>query len=214
MFARRALLVIPLVATTVMGCRLLRPMNPNADASGEAPELMEAGPAPDTGMAPMVQAEPRPVGRVTDATIAAMVLAANNVDISYARLVAGRSERADVLQFADRMRTDHAVVNNLVHELATRLEIAPEDNTASLDLRDESAVKREMLRDLRGFAFDSAYATNEISYHRRYLESVDLVMLPNVRNDDMRAMLTNVRPIIAAHLAHAEQLWANVMTRK
>jgi putative membrane protein len=70
------------------------------------------------------------------------------------------------------------------------------------------------MRDLAGFVFDSAYVTNEISYHRRFLELIDNTMMPRARNSELKELLMNVRPAVAAHLAHAEQLWANVMTRK
>ena len=67
---------------------------------------------------------------------------------------------------------------------------------------------------LTGFAFDSAYIANEVSYHQRFLATLDQVMLPAVRRPDLHTMLTTVRPAIAAHLAHAEQVWANVMAAR
>ena len=84
----------------------------------------------------------------------------------------------------------------------------------SLDMRDESATRRDAMRDLTGFAFDSAYITNEVSYHQRFIAVIDNVMLPAVRNAELRSLLTSVRPAVAAHLAHAEQVWANVMSRR
>ena len=199
------------------GCRLLRPIpetpedQPATDVI-ESPRPMEAEPATTdaTVSAPL----PQRVGDLGDANIAAMLLASNNTNISYARLVPSRAQRDDVKQFAQRMITDHLGVNALLTETLSRIELAPRDNFASLDMRDESAARRDALRDLTGFAFDSAYITNEISYHQRFLASLDHLMLPRVRDGELKSLLTSVRPAVAAHLAHAEQVWANVMTRR
>lgn len=163
--------------------------------------------------APLPKPAPRR-GTLGDANIAAMVLALNNTDISYARLVPARAQRDDVIKFADRMLTDHTGVNGLVTDLLRKLDLAAVDNITSLDLRDESAHNRDILRELSGFAFDSTYMENEVSYHRKFLTTIDNDMLPSARNAELRSLLVSIRPAVAAHLAHAEQTRANVLAKK
>ena len=153
-------------------------------------------------------------GRVNDANITAMLLASNNTDISYARLVPSRGQRDDVRKFAERMLTDHAGLNAMITDLIRRLDIDPKDNTISLDLRDESANKRDIMRELSGFAFDSTYMENEIAYHQKFLATIDEIMTPAARNGELRNLLAVIRPAVAAHLAHAEQTKANVLAKK
>jgi putative membrane protein len=160
--------------------------------------------------APELQRE----GQLTDANIAAIVRASNNTDISYAQLAPARAERQDVKDFAQRMLTDHTGVNGLVDDLLRKLDLTPVDNPTSLDLRDISAAKRDTLRELSGYAFDSTYIENEVTYHRGFLASIDTLLLPHAHNDDLRALLTTVRPAVAAHLAHAEQVRANVIAKR
>jgi len=216
---RRPLVVLVLAAaaSAASGCRLFRPVNPNAPAE---PTPQPAARAPD---APGAAAPaPAPARRsasdqrrgLTDANIAAMVLALNNTDISYARLVPSRAERADVKEFATRMLTDHTGVNGLVNDLLAKLDVVPEDNTASLDMRDESANKRDMMRELSGHAFDSTYMANEVAYHQKFLATIDSVMIPAARHAELKGLLGAVRPAVAAHLAHAEQVRANVFQRR
>ena len=206
MSQRRVLLAFLALSTLTSGCRFFRPVNPSAPAasSGSATQSSTASRA-STARAP---------GRFSDANVGAMVLALNNTDISYARLVPARSQRADVKQFAERMLTDHTGVNQLVTNVLAKHDVTPEDNTASLDMRDESAEKRDLMRELSGFAFDSTYAENEVSYHRKFLAQIDNVLLPSARNADLRSLLTAVRPAVASHLAHAEQLRADVLAKK
>jgi putative membrane protein len=190
-----------------------------APAAAPVATPVETRPAP-IATPPVVEPSPQPVatpvrrGAVRDPNIAAMVLASNNTDISYARLVPARAQHADVKKFAERMLTDHNGVNSLIHDLIRSADLTPEDNEISLDMRDESANKRDILRELSGFAFDSTYMENEVSYHRNFLSSIDNVMLPSVRSPSLRDLLNALRPAVAAHLAHAEQVRATVLMKK
>ena len=204
MIARRVLLAFTAVGLLTSGCRFFRPVNPNAPATTTS----AATPAPQQ------PARAQSPGRVTDANIAAMVLALNNTDISYARLAPARAEREDIRKFAERMLTDHTGVNQLVTNLMTTLDLEAEDNVASLDMRDESAEKRDLMREMSGYRFDSTYIENEISYHRKFLAQIDNVLLPAARNAELKGLLTAVRPAVASHLAHAEQVRADVLAKK
>lgn len=213
MFYRRALLSSLALVVLASGCRLFRPVNPSGSTDVQpAADTMVASEATPAQAAP--DARPVDVGSLNDANIAAIVLASNNTDISYARLVPLRAERTDVKDFARRMLTDHTGVNGLITELLTRLDLTPEDNVLSLDLRDESSARRDAMRELSGHGFDSTYIENEVSYHRRFLYSIDNVLAPRARSQELQTLLNSVRPAIAAHLAHAEQVRANVLTRK
>jgi len=70
------------------------------------------------------------------------------------------------------------------------------------------------MRELMGYKFDSTYIENEVSYHRKFLNAIDNILEPRARNEELKTLLTSVRPAVAAHLAHAEQVRANVLTRK
>src|SRR4051812_20866286 len=76
-----------------------------------------------------------------DRDVAAIFLAANNTDVSYAQvaLTPGRTTNADVVAFANRMLSDHGGLNKSALELYSTTGITPRDNTVSLNFRDESA---------------------------------------------------------------------------
>jgi putative membrane protein len=216
MLSHRALLMCLAAASLAAGCRYFKPVNPIPTDTAAA----DAFPTPGTPVAeaPAPSVEPTAPRRssrsFSDGNIAAMLMASNNTDISYARLVPSRAARDDVKRFAQRMLTDHVGVNTMVNELLAALDLAAQDNVESLDMRDESADKRDIMRELSGYAFDSTYIENEVSYHRKFLLSIDAVMLPRARNEQLRNLLTSVRPAVAAHLAHAEQVRADVLAKK
>ncbi|MEO8335173.1 MAG: DUF4142 domain-containing protein [bacterium] len=152
--------------------------------------------------------------RVSDGNIVAIVLAANNTDLSYARLAPARSRSADVRAFAQRMTTDHTILNVKVSDIALRNGITGEENSTSLDFRDHSAERRDILRELDGARFDSTYIANEVDYHTELLAAINTVLAPNARNSELREYVGNLKPAVSAHLAHAEQLRATLATRK
>jgi putative membrane protein len=88
------------------------------------------------------------------------------------------------------------------------------DNEVSFDLRDDAETKRLILRDLEGAAFDSAYATNEVSYHKTVLGAIDGALIPSAKNAELKALLVQVRPAVAAHLEHAEVLASKKAVRR
>jgi putative membrane protein len=155
---------------------------------------------------------PAPAG-ITDANIAAIVVTANTADILYAEMALAKSQDAGVRAFATMVKKDHESVNEVATALVTRLGLAPEMNELAFDLRDDAESKRLTLRDFEGFAFDSAYAANEVAYHILVLEAIDDVLLPAARNVELRELLVAVRPAFAAHLEHARRLSEKKSTR-
>lgn len=154
-----------------------------------------------------------PSSGLSDANIAAIVVAANTADILYAELALAKSRDAEVRAFASMVKKDHESVNEAAIALVTRLKVTPVDNEASFDLRDDAETKRLTLRELEGFAFDSAYSVNEVSYHRTVLGTLDRALIPGARNPELRALLVEVRPAISAHLDHAVALAAKQAAR-
>lgn len=151
---------------------------------------------------------------LSDANIAAIVVAANNADILYADLALAKSQDPEVRGFATMVKKDHQSVNEAAVALVTKLKVTPVDNQISFDLRDDAETKRLKFRDLEGFAFDSTYAANEVSYHTTVLGAIDAALIPSAQNAELKALLVSVRPAVAAHLEHAKGLAAKKSTRR
>jgi len=151
-------------------------------------------------------------GAPTDGNIAAMFLAANNTDVSYAQVAVarGRTTTPAILAFAARMLSDHGGLNQAIMQVCASARIIPEDNIVSLDFRDESAAKRDTLRERNGAPFDSIYIANEVRYHQKLLGVIDSVLIPAARNPELKSLLTGVRPAFAAHLEHAQRVQAGL----
>jgi putative membrane protein len=143
---------------------------------------------------------------VTDPQIAAIVVAANEVDIRAGDLARERAENAEVKAFAERMVTDHTGVNKAASDLVGRLGVTPEPNATSQKLTQDGEQARTALQGQTGAAFDRAYVDGEVAYHQAVLDAIDQTLIPGAQNAELKALLEQTRPAVAAHLEHARQL--------
>ena len=144
--------------------------------------------------------------RVSDANIAAIVVAANNADIAYANMALNKAVSDEVKSFARRMVADHNGVNTAAAALVAKLGVTPAENSISLDLRDNAERIRDELREKEGIEFDRAYIENEIEYHQSVLNTIDDTLLPSATDAELKQLLQNTRPAVAAHLDHAKRI--------
>ncbi len=145
-----------------------------------------------------------------DAQIAAIVVAANQVDIDAGKLAQSKARNKDVKAFAQTMVKDHTGVNKSATDLVKKLNVKPEENPTSKSLKDNGKKELAHLKGLKGAAFDKAYIDNEVAYHQSVLDAVDKVLIPNAKNQELHDLLVKVRPAFVAHLEHAKQLQASL----
>jgi putative membrane protein len=151
---------------------------------------------------------------VTDPQIAAIVVAANTVDIEAGKLAQSKTKNKKVREFADKMVRDHTAVNEAAVALVTKLGVTPEENDTSRGLIASGVKARQDLSKLKGKAFDKAYMDNEVAYHKLVLNAVDSTLIPDAQNAELKATLVKYRPAFAQHLQHAEELQAALSGKK
>jgi putative membrane protein len=150
---------------------------------------------------------PKPAGAtLTDPQIAAIVVAANQVDVDAGKLAVDKTKNDEVKKFAQLMITDHSAVNQAAVELVTKLKVTPEETDASRGLVSSGADTRTKLSALDGEAFDRAYVDNEVAYHQAVIGVLDTQLIPSATNEELKKTLVSVRPAFMAHLEHAQQL--------
>jgi putative membrane protein len=145
-------------------------------------------------------------GGPNDAQIAAIVVAANQVDIDAGKLAESRAKNKDVKAFGKMMVTDHTGVNKAAKDLVTKLHVKPEDNPTAQSLKKGGQENIAHLKTLKGDAFDKAYIDHEIIYHQQVIDAIDKTLIPSAQNAELKALLVKVRPAFVAHLEHAKHL--------
>jgi putative membrane protein len=145
-----------------------------------------------------------------DAQIAAIVVAANTVDIDAGKLAESKTKNKDVRAFAKRMVADHSGVNQQAVALVKKLHVTPEANDTSKSLTQGGESTRDRLKGLSGAAIDKAYVDNEVGYHQTVLDALDKTLIPSASNAELKALLVKVRPAFVAHLEHAKHIQAQL----
>ena len=149
-------------------------------------------------------------GAVSDAQIAAIVLAANTVDSTAGALAEQKGANSEVKSFGRTMVADHGGVNQKAVALAGRLGLTPEENATSRQLTQGGEQSRAQLNGLSGAAFDRAYIDHEVEYHQTVLDALDKTLIPNAQNAELKALLEQTRPAVAAHLEMAKNIQGRV----
>jgi putative membrane protein len=147
---------------------------------------------------------------LTDPQVAHVAVTANTIDIEMGKLAQRKATNPEVKQFAATMITDHTAVNEQASALATRLKVTPQDNPVSQSLQKGATDARATIEPKSGAAFDRAYIDREVAYHQAVLDALDKLLIPTTENADLKKLLTDVRPAIAAHLAHAKQIQSSL----
>ena len=199
---RRILGALAAIATAVAlaGCK--KTENPPADTAAPA-----VAPAPDTTK-PAAAAAPA----INDAQIASIVVTANSVDSAAGKLAEKKGATKAVKDFGKTMVTDHGGVNKQAVALVTKLNVTPEDNDTSKQLKSGGDANLAKLEGLSGKAFDKEYIDHEVAYHQAVLDAIDKTLIPNAQNADLKALLVKVRPAIAAHLEMAKKIQSTQTT--
>jgi putative membrane protein len=149
-----------------------------------------------------VSAQPK----INDAQIAAIAVAANQVDVDAGKLALSKARNGEIKKFAQTMVTDHGGAIKAATDLVGKLKVTPQENDTSKALVKGGQDARAKLAKLDGDAFDKAYVDNEVGYHETVVKALDDTLIPNAQNGELKSLLTSVRRVAAAHLDHAREL--------
>jgi putative membrane protein len=143
---------------------------------------------------------------LSDPEVASVAVVANQIDISYAEIAIKKSKNKKILEFANRMITDHNAVIKQAVALVTKLSVTPKDNAVSQSLNDNAEKTRKMLRNASKKEFDKMYIDNEVAYHKAVISAIRDLLIPESDNKELKELLEDVLPALEAHLGHAEMV--------
>jgi len=143
---------------------------------------------------------------LSDPEVASVAVVANQIDISYAEIAVKKSKNKEILDFANRMITDHNAVINQAVALVTKLSVTPKDNVISQSLLEGAEKTKKTLRKATRKNFDKLYIDNEVAYHKAVIAAVKDLLIPESDNKELKGLLQTVLPALEAHLGHAEMV--------
>jgi putative membrane protein len=124
----------------------------------------------------------------------------NKAEIQLAHLALKNSHNSKVRTFAIRMIHDHTALNQQLHRLAGRKNLALPNELSAEAQHEESKLKQ-----LAGSQFDKAYADYEVAQHKKLLDRFQNEA-DSARGLAVREFAKSVIPILKEHAKLAEQL--------
>ncbi len=190
--------LVPLLILGLAACER-RPeeeaMPAGQPAGGAAPPAAET--VPPGGTAAMLS--PSEIGAVLTATDSAEILPS--------QLALEKSQNTEVRAYAQRMITDHGMLEDSLRALERQLNITPAQSTLSQQVQSQTQSTMQQLRGLSGAEFDRAYMEWMVNSHQAALSTVDNQLMPAARDPQIRTTLEQkVRPIIVGHLESAQSI--------
>lgn len=143
--------------------------------------------------------------KLDDPTIVAIFDAANTWDIETGQLAATKGRSKAVRDFGAMLVRDHTVVRQQGRDLVKKLGVRPTPPSDFAMANDHASALRR-LNAASGKAFDRAFLTHEVAYHKAVIDAVTTTLLPSLQNQEAKDLVTKVAPAFAAHMAAAQDL--------
>ena len=149
--------------------------------------------------------KPTTAPALDDATIVAIFDAANTYDMETGALAAKKGSTQAVRDFGKQLTGDHTNVRQQGRDLATHLHVTPTP-PKDFALAGAHADAMKKLAALDGKAFDQAFLQHEVAFHKAVIDAVTTTLLPALKNQDVKDLVTKVAPAFNAHMMAAQHL--------
>jgi putative membrane protein len=142
---------------------------------------------------------------VDDPTICAIFDAANTWDIETSDIAIKKGSTKEVRDLAAMFSRDHKAVRQQGRDLVKKLNVTPTPpKDFALATDHEQAMKT--LQSTSGKAFDRAYLTHEVAYHKAVIDAITNSFIPATQNAELKALEVKVGPAFQAHMLAAQRL--------
>jgi putative membrane protein len=192
--------------------------NPDTPAAAPTIAPAELPPAPVNGpdAGPPADAAPAPTAAkndtgapnsakpnaLSDDQIAAITDSANSTEIEEGKLARLKSKDKEVQRFAAKMIAAHEEAK----KNQDKLKLPTAESALGNTLGTAAASAMNSLKSSDGAAFDKAYIDAQVDAHQKLLAALNDQLLPNVKNQDLKAYLNQIQPHVAHHLQEAQEI--------
>jgi len=150
---------------------------------------------------------PAHAAALSDEEIVAIVAIANVNEINAGKLAKSNAYQEQVRQFADKMIKDHRAMDQKAGRLAVKLKLNPLPSDLGESLKAQGSETMEGLKIApKGPIFDKEYMSSQVHMHEQVLNLFNNELIPNAKNEQLKALLQKSSKDIESHLEHARQL--------
>jgi len=107
-----------------------------------------------------------------------------------------------VKSFAAMMITHHGEAK----QKQAKLKLKTEESGISTALQSDAGATLDALNANTGKDFDKTYIAAQVNEHQKVLDTINDQLLPNVKDERLKAYLDEIKPKVEQHLQRAKQL--------
>lgn len=147
-------------------------------------------------------ADPAPVV-LTDAEMLGVLAIANGAEVSSGEVAVTKGQKQEVKDFGTKMVADHTASNLKIEAVELKSGIKRAESEMSRQLKTDTDKMIDDLKSAKDVDFDRNYIDNQVMIHQQLLDKLDNEFLPNVKNSDIKDLLTETRTAVETHLNDA-----------
>lgn len=145
---------------------------------------------------------------LTDGQITQIILTADQAQIDAGLAAHDQAQNSTVKDYADNSILAYTANLTELKKLEITTGIKPEDSDASKALKEETDKQLQDIKAQKGVSFDKAYIDNQVEMQQRYLESLDMSLIPQAKNADIQSFLKTSRSSLESQLNSAKAIQA------
>lgn len=206
-------LALPLVVASCGGDSSREPRAPEAASepvtmtpAARTEPVTEAPPDADEAV-PLDPVETAPpVEKLSDAQIADIISSANQGEIDQAKQAQKKAKNPRVKKFAAMMIRHHGDAQKKLAGVVKKLMLSSSPSAFQSEVRTSGASVLDKLKTMTGTDFDVAYMDAQVTQHEAVLDALDKKLAPQAETEEMRTLLSELRPVIEKHLTEARDI--------
>ncbi len=145
-------------------------------------------------------------GMLTDGEILHIAMTSDMGEIVTSEPAVNKATNAQVRQFAQDMVAMHTQAAQQTRDVAGREGVALQPNQVSMTMDRSARGAAQKLNGMSGAQFDMMYLETQHTLHQHTLNDLDFVLIPDARDEQVRAHLTQKRGVVQQHLERVRQL--------
>jgi len=142
------------------------------------------------------------VASLSDSQIARITNDANSAEIDQGKLAQKKAKDARVKKFAERMVKHHTEAK----DKQAKLKLETSSSDMAMKLEHDADKTLGDLKANSNASFDEEYIAAQVKEHQQVLDTIDQQLIPNAKNDDLKAYLKEIRPTVESHLKDAREI--------
>jgi Predicted outer membrane protein len=143
--------------------------------------------------------------KLDDPTIVAIFDAANTWDMETGAIAKKRGTTREIRNFGAMLVHDHTEVRKQGRALAKKLHVTPTP-PKDFGMAKDHAAAMKSLRSVSRKDFDKTFLAHEVAYHKAVIDAINSTLMPALKNQEVKDLVTKVAPAFKAHQDAAQNM--------